>query len=232
MEHDIVYILRNGIDGEELKYSLRSLKNFPHGKVWFFGGTPAGLKPDGAFPVEQRGVSVWQKVRWTMRLVCRAAGVSSDFWLFNDDFFVMKKAEAVAEACYDRTIFRRVEEIRRRNGGATSLYTVELERTRNTLQHYRHKTLNYATHTPMLINKDKMLEVLDEFPRISMPRCLYGNYYNVGGVQMKDCKIIGLDEAPSKDAFYLSTSDESFAGGKVGEYIRSVFTEPSRFEVL
>lgn len=38
MEYDAVYILKNDIDPSELRYSLRSLENFPHGKVWFFKG--------------------------------------------------------------------------------------------------------------------------------------------------------------------------------------------------
>ena len=35
---DIVYFVKDTDTNEELRYSLRSLANFPHGKVWFYGG--------------------------------------------------------------------------------------------------------------------------------------------------------------------------------------------------
>ena len=60
---DIVYVLKNGIHGDELKYSLRSLKNFTHDKVWFYGGKPEGLVPDVMVEYSQHGRSKWEKVR-------------------------------------------------------------------------------------------------------------------------------------------------------------------------
>ena len=35
---------------------------------------------------------------------------------------------------------------------------------------------------------------------------------------------------PSENWDYVSTTEETFARGKVGEYIRNLFPEPSRFE--
>ena len=126
---DIVYILKKDIQSDELRYSLRSLKNFPHDKVWFFGGIPEDLKPDRAVYVEQRGTTTWAKVRNTIELVCRTREVSDDFWLFNDDFFVMKPVDEWTPK-YDRTLYRRVEQIKSRHNGAGSLYTAQLEITR------------------------------------------------------------------------------------------------------
>lgn len=36
--NDIVYFVKESESNEELRYSLRSLKNFPRRKVWFYGG--------------------------------------------------------------------------------------------------------------------------------------------------------------------------------------------------
>lgn len=44
--YDIVYFVKESAKNEELRYSLRSLKNFPHGRVWFYGYCPSFLKPD------------------------------------------------------------------------------------------------------------------------------------------------------------------------------------------
>lgn len=226
---DIVYILRNGIDGDELRYSLRSLKNIPHDKVWFFGGKPDGLKPDVQIELQQKGVSVWQRVSWTIGKVCKTKDVSDDFILFNDDFFVMKPIDELPPM-FDGTLYKRVQQLRKRRGGIDSLYSRNLMQTRSCLMNDRRKTYNYAVHIPMVINKEKALEVLKRYEKMPMFRPLYGNYWDIGGENIKDCKIINVDIEPDEDAVFLSTSETSFAVGKVGEYIRSQFTEKCEYE--
>lgn len=60
--YDIVYFVKESDENEELRYSLRSLKNFPHKRVWFYGGCPKGLKPDVHVYVEQNEQNKWQNV--------------------------------------------------------------------------------------------------------------------------------------------------------------------------
>lgn len=227
---DIVYILRNGIDGDELRYSLRTLKNIPHDKVWFFGGEPQGLKPDRQVTLVQKGVSAWQKVTWTIEQVCKTDEVSDDFILFNDDFFVMKPVDELP-AYFDGTLYKRSQQIRKKRKGQHSMYEQQLMFVRETLLNEHKKTYNYAVHVPMVINKAKALEVLDTYKRLYMFRSLYGNHWNIGGEQLKDCKIVNIETEPNAEAVFLSTGDKSFAEGKVGEYIRSQFTEACEYEV-
>ena len=59
---DIVYFVKDTKINEELRYSLRSLKNFPHGKVWFYGGCPEGLKPDYHIKIEQDQPTKWANI--------------------------------------------------------------------------------------------------------------------------------------------------------------------------
>ena len=226
---DVVYILRNGIAGDELRYSLRSLKNLPHDKVWFFGGVPEGLKPDEMVALEQRGISTWEKVCWTLLQVCQKESVSTDFYLFNDDFFVMKPVKEIPPY-YDGTLLRRIEALRKKTGGLGSLYSNELERTRDMLTSHHKKTYNYALHVPMVINRDKGMEVLMSFNRASMFRSLYGNYWNIGGRQMADPKISDSRQ-PDRNATFLSTSDYSFDRCAVGEYIRKAFPDKCEYEI-
>ena len=226
---DIVYILRNDISGDELRYSLRSLENIPHDKVWFFGGEPEGLVPDRQVTLTQAGISVWQKVSYTLGIVCRTNEVSDDFILFNDDFFVMKPVEEL-EAYYNGTLAKRVRELKEKTDGLGSLYCRNLEQTRELLMSEHKKTYNYAVHVPMIVNKSKALDVLTKYRRCPMFRSLYGNYWNIGGKNIDDVKIVDLDAEPDTDAVFLSTSDKSFEHGKVGEYIRSVFAEPCVYE--
>ena len=226
---DVVYILRNDIEGDELRYSLRSLKNLPHDLVWFFGGEPKGLKPDIQVALTQKGVSTWEKVCWTIQQACVNDSVSEDFYLFNDDFFVMKPVKEVP-VYYDGTLLRRIEDLKRKTGGLGSLYSNELEKARTALMQNHKKTYNYAVHIPMVINKSKALDVLNNFKRISMFRSVYGNYWNVGGRQMADVKITDSRQ-PDKNATFISTSEHSFEKCAVGEYIRSVFGEKCEYEL-
>ena len=40
-KYDVVYILKNDVKPDEIRYSLRSIEqNLEHGNVWFFGGIP------------------------------------------------------------------------------------------------------------------------------------------------------------------------------------------------
>lgn len=229
-KHDIVYILKNDVCPEEITYSLRSVcKNFPFRKIWFFGGKPEGIEPDEYVFVEQKGVEVWRKVTNTLETVCETRGVSEDFWLFNDDFFIMQPLEDMPPV-YNGTLAERAMEIRSRRKGAQSLYSLRLMRAQAHLYEAGYTTLNYAVHMPTLINKKKALETIRAFPKCAMFRSLYGNMWQIGGVSHKDVKIFSVDVPPDEDCILLSTSDTSFREGLVGEFIRSRFPEPCRYE--
>ena len=228
--NDIVYVLKNDVEPDEIRYSLRSVcKNFPYRKIWFFGGKPEGIEPDEYICVEQQGVEVWRKVTNTLEVVCGTKGVTKDFWLFNDDFFIMKPVEDMPPV-YNGTLLDRALEIRARREGAQSLYSIRLMRAQAHLYDAGYTTLNYAVHMPMLINKKKAIQTIRKFPKCAMFRSLYGNMWQVEGVEHKDVKIFSDDVAPDPDSVLLSTSDSSFREGLVGKFIRSRFPEPCKYE--
>lgn len=230
MKHDIVYILKNNMDSDEIRYSLRSVeKNFPYNKVWFVGGCPDGIVPDKYMEFEQTGDTKWQRSTSALAAACRNDEITEDFWLFNDDFFIMKRVRPEKPFITGK-ILQFCKFIEKGNRGMQTPYTRQLRRTAHVLKINGFKQLNYALHVPMLINRAKALEVLNKFPDSPMFRSLYGNYYDLGGTLMDDVKIINLERCP-EDPKYLSTDDRSFSKGKVGEFIREAFPEPSRFEV-
>ena len=229
-KHDIVYVLRNDIEPYELTYSLRTLRNFPHNRVIFFGGQPSYLEPDIMVSLKQVGLTKWDKVSYTLRSICQYGLITDDFWLFNDDFFVLKKQTDFKNA-YNGDLISRVREVEARYGNRQSAYSKQLRSLIKLLDKEGMSTLNYAVHMPMLINKEKALEVLEKYPSCPMFRSLYGNYHQIGGENRKDVKILGMDRVPSEDADFVSTSDESFINGAVGRFIRERFTERSEFEV-
>ncbi len=228
MKYDIVYMVKNTTDNEELIYSLRSVeRNFPHNKVWFAGGCPIGIKPDERLNFIQVGENKWQKVGNMIARVCKCEEITADFWLFNDDFFVMNPVEDVPPY-YHGTLEELIERVERNSGGA-SPYTDRLRDTIKLLEERGLETKNYEEHIPMLFNRKKLLDMYKAGIR-GAGRSLYGNLYKIGGVERQDVKIFSKDKKPASNADFLSTTDVSFSSGKVGEVIRSTFTEKSRFE--
>lgn len=228
-ERDIVYILRDQTDHEELRYSLRSIQqNFPRRFVWFIGTMPKGFVPDRRLPHIQTGESKWQKIRSSMYKAIEQEELSDEFFLFNDDFFVMKPVEGEFINYADRTLSDRVEDFRKENPWL-SPYARTLYKAREELKSLKKGEVNFDVHIPMLINKELMKRSINLCSSPQM-RSVYGNINGIAFVEHKDVKWFDRETVP-EDPDYLSTNDDVFKESKVGEYIRSCFPEPSRFEV-
>jgi hypothetical protein len=75
--------------------------------------------------------------------------------------------------------------------------------------------LNYEMHIPMIMNKQKLKDVLKS--KNCLWRSLYGNIYNVGGINREDVKVYSNNSSnpksydwKGKNFAYLSTQDSSF----------------------
>lgn len=234
-QYDIVYFVKDCPVNEELRYSLRSVEAYwPYNKVWFCGGCPDGIEPDYYMRVAQQGVDKWSKVRNMIRKVCENDEITENFWLFNDDFFILQPFKVGMKPHYNGELEPYIDRIEKKHGGVPDDYTNRLREAMKTLRRRKRTTLNYEVHKPMLINRKKALEVLDLFPETPAFRSLYGNYLRIGGTDRHDMKLKVLKFAKmdivKKEWDYLSSDDESFAKGEVGEFIRSKFNKPSRFE--
>ena len=229
-KYDIVYLVKDGPKNEELRYSLRSVeKNFPCRKVWFYGGGPGYLAPDERVHLAQKKDTKWHNTTELIRQVCLNPDVTDDWWLFNDDFFIMKPYKGT-EAIYDGDLYRRIVQVENRNGMQSSVYSCNLRRTALELEDRNLGVVNYAVHMPMLINKEKALATIEEFPGCPMFRSLYGNHHRIGGVDMPDCKCGILGQAFDEEAAFLSTSDTTWIRGSIGEFIRERFKERCKYE--
>lgn len=224
--NDIVYFVKDSEENEELRYSLRTLKNFPHRKVWFYGGCPDGLKPDHHVYVEQNEENKWQNVNKMLRLACKNKKITKNFWVFNDDFFVMKPIDKPTNY-YNGDLYKRIVTLEDKFGRITP-YSQLLRDVCKELESLGATTKNYTLHVPMLINRDKALELfrISDFPGY---RSLYANYFNIGGEQMSDVKITSKEKV-YRDGIYLSTDDKSFEG-EVGEQIREIFSDKCKYEL-
>ena len=227
-EFDIVYILKPELDTEELIYSLRSVeKNFPHRKVWFVGGQPKGLTPDVALPHKQQGENKWDLIRSSMFKVVEVRDLTERFFLFNDDFFVMKPFKGTFVNYVDGTLTERVEELKEQNPWLNP-YGRTLLKAREELKSLGYPEKNFDVHLPMLFTKALVKEAVKQCSSPQM-RSVYGNITSEPYTEHQDVKVYDLNTVP-EDADFLSTNDKTFTEGKVGEYIRGVFSSPSRFE--
>lgn len=231
--NDIVYLLKDG-PNEELRYSLRTVeKNFPHNRVVFVGGKPADITPDKFIKVDQNQGSKWNNTRQNLQRACEDETLTENFWLFNDDFFIMGAYKGSGLE-FDGELKKHILEIEGRHNGNQSNYTLRLRQLCKTLAKAGiHAPRNYAIHRPMLVNREKAQRILETYPEQPMFRALYGNLTATEdnpGEPAKDCKVTPWLVPPYELSDIISTEDRCFAQGAVGRYIRERFTEPSRWE--
>jgi len=231
---DVVYMVRDGDDNEELRYSLRSLVNLPHDRVFFIGYQPNWVT--NVHLIARRQLPHSKFVNTTRNLIraCESPAISDDFILMNDDFFIMKPLESlpVMHRGDISKVIRKYENI---PGGIPYAKTM-----RNTVRIIQEMGLenpvSYELHVPMAINKKLYLEAwykaLDHNDGNILDinkRTIYGNYAKTYGNRINDVKIT-TDSTPSINETFLSTEDTAFINYKVGKYIRDTFQGACNYE--
>ena len=227
---DIVYFVKESPQNEELRYSLRSVdRNFPHRKVWIYGGCPSDIKPDELVRVSQVGTTKWDRVRNMLRDVCLNNEITEDFVLFNDDFYVMKAVKDLTPA-FRCPLYEHIVKIEMKYHNKPNEYTTELRKTTKALDNIGASVNSYELHIPMLFNRHKLLEILGAFPNLHCTRTLYGNYHNIGGAQQDDVKVYEALQPFDRNTLFLSSDDSTFPSTEFGQFIRNKFKDKSRFE--
>lgn len=225
---DAVYICRGGRN-EELRYSIRSLSNFPQRHVWVVGGRPNWYA--GRFVRVPPKPNKYEHGRANLDAIINTDEITDDFVLFNDDFFVVRNVETVPilHAGPLADMVDRLSVV-----APVARFTKMLE---TTLQVLRAEgisdPLSYNLHTPMKMNKRHLKEALK---REGSPRTLVGNLFEYGGEFADDVKVHGRDPWPvpsynwrSGSSPFLSTNDHTFREVYMGK-LRDMFPQRSRFE--
>lgn len=230
MKEDIVYILKQDISSDEIKYSLRSVaENMPGHRVVFYCGCLKDIKPDLYVPHIQTGALKWQRSTSSLVAICKNDDLTEDFFLFNDDFFVLEPQEGEFINLAFGSIEDRIRDLRTRH--TDSGYIRQLVQMEQELIRKGFPTVNYALHVPMLVNRKKALEVLS-FAESPMFRCMYGNMTYQEYKMHEDVKIYDLETVPGAHWDFLSSADNTFKNGKVGQWVRERFPNPSPWEVV
>lgn len=210
---DIVYTLRNNYDGEELIYSLRSLKNIPHDRVFLVGGCPSWAQNIIHIPTEQTGTK-WENSVSNIKTACKDSRLSDDFILMNDDFFILEPSTPQELNKYHATVAKMLEGLGKKHPKPTP-YMVGMAETRDLLFWLgKEEPRCYELHIPFVFNKNKFLEMF-KIPGTDSIKCLqirtlYGNLYMSGGEDMPDVKICDKKGSPGQKGQFLSCSDSGF----------------------
>lgn len=228
---DVVYICRPGDDNEELRYSLRSLSNIPHDRVWVVGNGPSWLRN-----VERVEVPLQKDKQLTalnnLVTACQHPEISDPFLIMNDDFYIMQPMEKVPILNMG-PLPRVISE--HRYGSA---YRVAMQKTYDrllTLVDDPTGLVCYELHIPMEIDKVDMLMALSLGQGIHglHNRTMYGNLSGLVSEEAKDVKVYRTDK--TRDYLHsplLSTSDRTFRYHPVGKYIREQFPQASEYEYI
>ncbi len=237
---DLGYILGHQDEYEELRFSLRSLTNFAHRKVWIAGAPP----PDWCVGVnyipvtqlinEEKGRLTYEERKTNQRTnllaICDHPDVSQGFVFMNDDFFFVEPISGPGLpppphlGTYTET-HRNMAEVA---GAYQKLYYWMQEHTDVG------EPLHVPEHVPMVMDKTLLAEWMREvwhihgFPVAS----LWSNRANIDSYRGPDF-ILKRDfhrETWPEGQWAVSTVNRSFFEWPVGQKLRDMFPDPSPYE--
>lgn len=227
---DIVYVCRDGAN-PELRYSLRTLQNVHHERVWIFGGAPSWIN-QGTVRFQSRpqsGRGPYHATRNHIQAACNTPAVSDPFLLWNDDFYAMEHVGRVP-------VYHRgpVTALLEQYDKARIPWVIGLRETAALLQDQGllDGAMSYDVHLPLLIHKAEMREALRLANKTQIRalhlRTLYGVIANLGGVEHLDPKMYRRSE-PFPRGAWLSSSNDTFRP-TVEPVLRYLFPEESIYE--
>jgi hypothetical protein len=208
---DLVYICRSG-ENEELRYSIRSaVKNLKFDNLWVVGGKPSWYSGNH-IEVDQTKNKYANAIN-NLKTLARSEEISESFILMNDDFYILNKVDDVPYM-HSKNLDDKIKA--RENLFSGNSY---IKLLRQTLVSISKKTngpvLDYELHVPMIMEKKKLLHAL-KFR--GLWRSIYGNLFEVGGIEITDVKVYAESSPFYPNSYrldalkydYLSSNDDSF----------------------
>lgn len=236
---DIVYTVKASATNDELKYSLRTIENLPHDRVYIIGGCPEFVNQDTVtFIPTDTLPSKYDTTLNNLKVACSLKSLSEDFIWMNDDFYILQKVEdPMRELNLQKGSIRLwIKEYKKHNLALTK-YMLGVEHTLEYL-----KSLGipdpacYEMHTPFVYNKSRVKSLLEREGLKSVPmiqiRSVYGNIYNLNGELTEDVKVLrkdNLDLSKFDNKKFMSSSD--FTWPKLEPYIKLKFNKKGVHEL-
>ncbi len=235
MLNDIVYILGTGSrwDNNEIRYSLRSLKNLPHRNVYVIGESLPWFQNIKHIPASDPYSNKQRNAMYKLRIASEIVSLSDDFVLMNDDFFIVQPLTQL-ETFYKRTLKETVSEYKKSPSPNPKKLARYEDAIFNTAAMYP-DGLDYSLHIPFTFNKQKLKELLLSLDSHTpyLIRTMYGNRYNIGGRQMDDVKVqqnkFDFKNVPDTTIF-LSSNDTIGKDYHYRQFLSERFSAPSKYE--
>jgi hypothetical protein len=213
----VLYIYRRTNDaGQELRYSLRSLKNIKNfnGKVFVAGDTEDWFTNITHIPIKASHYSPYKDAENRMVAALNDQRLPDDFIFMNDDFYVTEPA-----------VVRDMNWGEISDDQPRSFHRKALLHTKKWLQERNLPTLNYGLHVPMIINRQRRFDVHQKIKttvdnRPLLARTVYGNMFNLGGEFYEDRKT---KTSTLPEGAFISTQ------GFTAE-LHKLFPDPSPYE--
>lgn len=227
---DVVYVVRpTADDNEDLRYSLRTLKNVKHGKVFVYATPPAPrwLSSEvNVIEVPRTGhIEPFADVNLKLTMACCSGDVSDRFIFMNDDFFILHPLKEIPYWTLG------LLDTRRKAYKTFGTYAKDLVACRNVLEALGKDTIDFETHAPIMFNASKLLSVVCNYPNSGHRRSFYGNIYNVKSVIVEEDFKVYTQTQFNPARPILSTIENFWTRHpEVAHYLRTTFSEPSKYE--
>ena len=218
---DVLYYIgsKSHHNNQELRYSLRALEIHCKdiGDVWIVGNKPHFLNNNVKYMWVEDSGTWWQNAFRKTREAIKA-GISENFLLMNDDFYMFKDFTIADYPYYHRGEIPDIAE---------NKYQQVIVNTKRILQILGKPFKHYGVHCPMRINAEKYKQLSEFYTSVDNPvsaRCLYGNFF-CKGKKVSDCKF--SDIKPSVTGCW---SSKDWITGDVFEKLQKLFPKPSKWE--
>ena len=235
---DVVYIIRPWFyDCIELRYSLRSLKNFEYDRVIVVGHKPKWVTNVIHYPVEDVTPDKFKNVRNKYKFICNKKEISDDFLLMHDDWYIL----------------RPIKEIKYYILWSLKDYTAQVKaRLWTAVRYFKAIETVYKlfpdwdcfdVHCPIVFNKKKLDYILKryKYPMASR-RSIYCNHYKIKWESLpnidwrkkvRDVKYKRWDNTIYRKWQLFLSTDDSVIRDKPLEFVKMMnkfFPEKSNYE--
>lgn len=221
---DVVYPYKRTPGDVELRYSLRSLSNMPHGRVIVAGDKPKCINRNVVHVPVRRISDRYKSSTANILAAAEAAVETNQFIVMNDDIFIL-------EPWTFRHENRGTIEEYLASGTAQGLYRTHVEWTRDILvAHGIKEPLWFGLHTPTVYERTKLIELVKDFKgERYLLRTLYHNIFPQPSRRREDVKRREWRGEPTGDV--LSINDQCAWLPAFRAWVSKRFPQPSPYEV-
>lgn len=223
---DVVYLLRRWPkDCIELKYSLRSLSNIQHDRVFIVWYRPRRIRKINHIQADDKWYR-FDNVINKYRLICNDERISDDFILMHDDNYILNKLDTIPY--YKRWTLKEHKEAIYDKFWENMYY-----KSINWVYEMFKKWYSFDVHTPIIYNKNKFKKIIDMYWwLVASKRSIYCNYYHIKWVKYehKDCKLYKGKLDIDDKADFLSSDDNIVNEEKFINFIKQKFPNKSKYE--